>query len=97
MSKITTIKITTLKITTFGAIAIFSAAIATPVLAQDPGYTGSGGRRGLESQPTPYHGGSCVQGPGFGQPCAGRLYGWSIGRDRSRVGGEAPSFRPSGS
>jgi hypothetical protein len=45
----------------------------------------------------PYRGRSCIQGPGFGQPCPGPLYGWSVGRDRSRVGGLAPSLRPSGS
>ena len=78
------------------AVAILSAAFAAPVFAQDAGVWGPGGRYGLEPQPWPYQSRSCLQGPGFGQPCRGRLYGWSIGRDRSRVGGVAPSLRPSG-
>jgi hypothetical protein len=79
------------------AVALLSAAIASPVLAQDAGVTGPGSRRGLEPQPWPYYYRDCVQGPGFGQPCPGRLYGWSVGRDRSSVGGIEPSLRPSGS
>ena len=85
------------KTKTLGAIAILSAAVASPVLAQDAGVFGPEGRRGREPAPSPYYSRSCFQGPGFGQPCPGPLYGWSIGRDRSRVGGLAPSLRPSGS
>ena len=95
MSKIT-MQIGRTPVRTLGII-IFSAAVAMPAFAQDSEFTGAGGRSGWESRPAPYHGRSCVQGPGFGQPCPGPLYGWSIGRDRSRVGGEAPSLRPSGS
>jgi hypothetical protein len=72
-----------------GAVVIISAAAVTSVLAQDAGVFGPGSRYGLTPQPGPYHSRSCLQGPGFGRPCPGRLYGWSIGRDRSRVGGVA--------
>jgi hypothetical protein len=80
---------------TLSAIAILFAAVAGPVLAQDAGMFGPEGRRG--PPPARYYSRSCIQGPGFGGPCPGPFYGWSIGRDRSRVGGLAPSFRPSGS
>jgi hypothetical protein len=86
-----------IKMKTLAAVAILSAAIATPVFAQDLGVLGPGSRYRLKPQPVPYHSRSCFQGPGFGQPCQGRLYGWSIGRDRSSVGGIEPSLRPSGS
>jgi hypothetical protein len=85
------------KLKTLSAVVILSAAIAAPVFAQDGGSLGRGSRYGLEPQPLLHQSRSCFQGPGFGQPCPGRLYGWSVGRDRSRVGGLAPSFRPSGS
>ena len=79
-----------------GAIVV-STAVATPIFAQDAGGRMLGSRYRMESQPVPYHGRSCFQGPGFGQPCPGPLYGWSIGRDRSFPGGLDPSLRPSGS
>jgi hypothetical protein len=79
------------------AFVFLSAAVASPVLAQDAGLVGRGSYYGVDPQPVPYRSRSCFQGPGFGQPCPGRLYGWSIGRDRSRTGGVAPSLRPSGS
>jgi hypothetical protein len=79
------------------AIVILAAAFTGPVLARDAGMFGPESRRAMEPMPMPHYSRSCMQGPGFGQPCAGSLYGWSIGRDRSRVGGLAPSLRPSGS
>jgi hypothetical protein len=82
---------------TLSAIIILSVAVAGPVFAQDARIFGPPSYNGLEPAPGPYYYRSCIQGPGFGQPCPGRLYGWSIGRDRSRVGGVAPSLRPSGS
>jgi hypothetical protein len=81
---------------TLSAFIMLCAAITSPVFAQDGGPWGPGSRMGLELQPWSYRYRSCFQGPGFG-PCPGRLYSWSIGRDRSRVGGIAPSLRPSGS
>jgi hypothetical protein len=83
------------KIKTLSAIAILSAGVASPVLAQDAGVFGPEGHRAMESPPARYYSRSCIQGPGFGQPCPGPLFGWSIGRDRSRVGGLEPSLRPS--
>jgi len=82
---------------TISAVIILSAAIAGPVFAQDARIFGPTSYSGFEGPPGPYYYRSCIQGPGFGQPCPGRLYGWSIGRDRSRVGGIEPSLRPSGS
>ena len=82
------------KAKTLSAIAILSAAVASPVLAQDPGMLGPENRRGIEPPPVQYYSRSCFQGPGFGGPCPGPLYGWGIGRDRSRVGGLEPSLRP---
>ena len=90
------------RLKTLSAVVVVSAAIVTPIFvtpifAQDAGVYGPGSRYGTERRQVPYHGGSCFQGPGFGQPCPGRLYGWSIGRDRSFPGGIEPSLRPSGS
>ena len=87
------------KLKILSGVVILSAAIAAPAFAQGVEIWGPGSRYGWEPEPgSIYHyGRSCIQGPGFGEPCRGRLYGWSIGRDRSRVGGEAPSLRPSGS
>ena len=85
------------KMKTLGAVVVLSAAVATPVFGQNPCVFGPPSYSGLEPVPGPYYYRSCIQGPGFGQPCPGRLYGWRIGRDRSRVGGVAPSLRPSGS
>lgn len=77
------------------AVVILSAAVATPVFAQDAG-------NGLEPRPgSPYHGRgyysppAFYSAPAFFAPYAG--YGYFGGRDRSRVGGIAPSLRPSGS
>lgn len=86
---------TTMKM--LSAAAFLAAAIATPVFAQDTNLSGPADRYRSEPQPLPDYGRSCFQGPGFGQPCAGRLYGWSTGRDRSRAGRIDPSLRPSGS
>jgi hypothetical protein len=86
------------KTKTLGAIAIFSATLVSPVLDQDAGMFGPDGRRAVEPPPPPpprYYSRSCIQGPGFGGPCPGPLFGWSIGRDRSRIGGLEPSLRPS--
>jgi hypothetical protein len=86
-----------IRLKTLSAVVVLSAAIATPIFAQDAGVLGPGSRYGTEPQAVPYQSRSCFQGPGFGQPCPGRLYGWSIGRDRSVPGGIDPSLRPSGS
>jgi hypothetical protein len=85
------------KVKALSAAVLLSATFASPVFAQEFGVWGPQSRWGLEPQPWPHHYRSCIQGPGFGQPCPGRLFGWSIGRDRSSVGGIDPSLRPSGS
>jgi hypothetical protein len=89
---------------TLGAVIILSAAVATPVFAQDSGVLGSGSRthhgrthdlrnfRGVYNQ---------LNGPIYATPRAqdGRnveTFGFS-GRDPSWPGGEDPSLRPSGS
>ncbi len=87
------------------AAVILSAAIATPAFAQDLAVPGPGSRYGLEPQPGPiydgrgYYGGPVFySAPSYFAPYGG--YGWDgyfIGRDKSRVGGVAPSLRPSGS
>ncbi len=92
-----TLKMTKPKMTTLKALCaavVLAAAAASPVFARDGWAPGS--RVMVQRQPWRYYSRSCFQGPGFG-PCPGVLYGWSIGRDRSRVGGVAPSLRPSGS
>ncbi len=88
----TTLKMATLK--ALCAVVVLAAAAASPVFAWDGWQPGS--RVSVQQRPWPYYSRSCFQGPGSG-PCPGVLYGWSIGRDRSRVGGVAPSLRPSGS
>jgi hypothetical protein len=101
---------------TLAAIAVLSAAIATPALAQDFGVLGPGSRDGLTPQPGPtyhhaqayyhrstYHHRSGFRGAynrwnGHYDPEFRRNkedFGFS-GRDRSRVGGEAPWLHPSG-
>jgi hypothetical protein len=85
------------KMVTLGTILVV-VAIAAPALAQDDDALGPGNRYAYGLKPQrPHYSTSCIQGTGFGQPCPGPLYGWSVGRDRSRVGGVAPSLRPSGS
>jgi hypothetical protein len=93
------------KMKTLSAMIILSAAVATPVFAQDAGVRGP--------QPGPsYHGRAYdrwnyrgaynqLNGPFYATPrTEGGLsienFGFS-GRDPSRPGGEDPSLRPSGS
>ena len=85
------------KIRALGAAVVLSAAIASPVFAQDVGVSGPGSRRGLEPSRGRITPATAFKAQEFGQPCPGRLHGWSIGRDRSNVGGVEPSLRPSGS
>ncbi len=95
--KMTRLRMTMLKMTKLKAlcaVVVLAVAAASPVFARDAWQPRS--RAIVQQQPWPYYFRSCFQGPGFGA-CPGVLYGWSIGRDRSRVGGVAPSLRPSGS
>jgi hypothetical protein len=81
------------KLKTLSAAIILSATVATPVFAQ-PTYHGRAydRYRGAYNQ---------LSGPSFAAPQTQEE--WNIqnfgfsGRDRSRVGGEDPSLRPSGS
>ena len=80
---------TTLK--TLSAAIILSAAVATPVIAQ-PAHHGRANYRGAYNQ---------MIDPSFAAPQARgerniQNFGFG-GSDRSRVGGEDPSLRPSGS
>ena len=86
---------------TLSAVIILSAAVATPVFAQDAGVLGPGSGYGFRPQPGPtYHGraydrwnfrGAYDQsdGPFYATP----YFGFG-GMDRSWVGGEDPSRRP---
>jgi hypothetical protein len=94
---------------TLSAALILSAAIVTPVLAQDAGPIGPGSRDGLTPQPgATYHHSRMHHRSGF-RVAYNRWYGHYdpefrrnkqnfgfSGRDRSRVGGEAPWLHPSG-
>ena len=98
---------------TLSAVIILSAAVATPVFAQDASVLGPGSGYGFKPQRSPtYHGRAYdrwnyrgaynqLNGPFYAAPRTES--DWSIenfgfsGRDRSRVGGEDPSLRPSGS
>jgi hypothetical protein len=100
------------KVKTLSAMIILSAAVATPLFAQDAGVLGPGSRYGFEPQPGPtYHGRAYdrrnfrgaynqLNGPFYAAP---RMLDWTMenfgygGRDPSRPGGEDPSFHPSGS
>jgi len=94
-----------------GAAIILSAAVATPVFAQDAGAIGPGNRSGLESQPVMNYRGAFNQSfrgayNQSGAPFSARPltneerrniedFGFS-GRDPSRVGGEDAWLHPGG-
>jgi hypothetical protein len=83
------------------AIVILSAAVATPVLAQDAGVFGPY-HHGRHHHVWNYRGAyNQMGGPSYAVPPtqSGRNienFGFS-GRDPSRIGGEDPSLHPSGS
>ena len=98
------------KISTLSAVMMFSAAVASPVFAQDEaGVPGPGSRYGLEPQagPTPhiraednYRGAqNQLNGPSYTTPETQEdkrnIEDFGFsGRDPSRVGGEDPSLNP---
>jgi hypothetical protein len=90
-------------IKTMSAVAILTAAIATPVLAQDAAVTGLGSRYGLTPQPgaTFHHARAYNQAYHLWNVSDSEFrrnkanFGFS-GRDRSRIGGEAPWLHPGG-
>jgi hypothetical protein len=87
------------KMKTLSAMIILSAAITTPVFAQDAGLRGPGSRYGLESQSGLRGAYNQVNGPSHAAPRTGN--GSNIenfgSRDPSRMGGQDPSFNPSSS
>ena len=84
------------KMETLSVVLILSAAVTTPVLAQDAGVRGPGTRYGLAPHRGAYN---QLNGPSYATPRTAN--GWNIenvgfsGRDRSWVGGEDPSLNPS--
>jgi hypothetical protein len=90
------------KMRTLSAAIILSAAVATPVFAQDTGVRGPGSRYGLASQTAPRGAYNQLNGPSDATPRALddehkrdiENFGFS-GRDPSRVGGEDPDLKPS--
>jgi hypothetical protein len=81
------------KMKTLSAVIILSAAVATPVFAQDAGVRGPGSRYGLEPQPGPtYHG----RNRGAYNQMNGLFYATPRTRD-GWTGGEDPSLRPASS
>jgi hypothetical protein len=83
------------KMKTLSAVIFLSATVATPVFAQS---TYHGRAHGLRNF---YGANNQLNGPLYATPRT--LDGWNmetfgfIGRDPSRVGGEDPDLRPSGS
>jgi hypothetical protein len=87
---------------TLSAVIVLSAAVATPVLAQDAGVRGPGSRIGLQSQPGSRGAYNRLNGPFHATPRT--RDGWNIenyfgfnGRDPSIPGGEDPSLNPASS
>lgn len=79
------------KLKTLSVAIILSTAVATPVIAQ-PAHHGRANYRGAYNQMTePFYAAPQTQGERNIEN-----FGFS-GRDPSRVGGEDPSLRPSGS
>jgi hypothetical protein len=89
-----------IKLKTLSAVIILSAAVTTPVFAQDAGVRGPGSRYGLESQSGLRGAFNQMNGPSHAIPRTGNgsnieNFG-SSGSDPSRIGGQDPSFKPSG-
>jgi hypothetical protein len=88
-----------IKMKALGAALILSAAIVTPVFAQDAGAVGPGNRYGLESRPVTNYRGAYDQLDARPLTNEERVnienFGFS-GRDSSRVGGEDAWLHPGG-
>jgi hypothetical protein len=87
------------KMKTLSAVIILSAAVTTPVFAQDAGVRGPGSRYGLGSQSGLRGAYNQINGPSNATPRTGNgsnieNFG-SSRRDPSRMGGQDPSFNPS--
>jgi hypothetical protein len=87
------------KMKALGAAIIFSAAVVTPVFAQDAGAIGPGNRYGLESQAVTNYRAAYDQSEARPLTNEERRnienFGFS-GRDPSRVGGEDAWLHPGG-
>jgi hypothetical protein len=89
------------KMKTLSVVIILSAAVATPVLAQDAGVRESGSRHGLESNSSPRGAYNQLNGPSYTAIQTRDL--WSPEnsgnneRDPSITGGEDTTRRPSSS
>jgi hypothetical protein len=92
-----------IKMKALGAAIILSAAVVTPVFAQDAGAIGPGHRYGLESRPATNYRGAYDQSEAsfYARPLTNEErrniedFGFS-GRDPSRVGGEDAWLHPGG-
>jgi hypothetical protein len=88
------------KMKTIGAMIIFSAAVATPVLAQDAGVRGPGSRYALDSRSSARGAYKQLNGPSYA--AAQTRNHWSPEnsgtneKDPSIPGGEDTTLRPSG-
>ena len=89
------------KLKTLCALIILSAAVATPVLAQDAGARGPGSRYGLESQSGPRGAYNQLNAPSYAAtPTRGHWNPENSGnpeRDPLITGGYDTTRRPSGS
>jgi hypothetical protein len=87
------------KMETLSAMIILSAAIATPVFAQDAGVLQPGSHRASKPQPVANYqsnfraGFNQLNGTPRTQDDSKEKLGFA-GRDPSQVGGEDPTFRP---
>ena len=90
------------KMETLSAVIILSAAIATPVFAQDAGVLRPGSRSGSKPQPVTNHrsnfrtGHNQLNGTPRTQDGPNRESLGFGGSDPTRVGGEDPTLRPAG-
>jgi hypothetical protein len=88
-----------IKMKALGAAIILSAAVVTPVFAQDAGAIGPGNRYGLEPRPVTTYRGAYDQSEARPLTNEERRniedFGFS-GRDPSRVGGEDAWLHPGG-
>ena len=81
---------------TLSAIAILTAALGSPVLAQD--MTGDGMTHHKSSYATRHFRNSYDQAPGFyaGSRAGDDWFTQAYGLDRSRIGDRDPDFNPAG-
>ena len=89
------------KMKTLSAVIILSAAVATPVFAQDAGVRGPGSRIGVQSQPGSRGAYNQLNGPSYATTRTRDRWNpanpSTIERDPSTPGGEDTALRPSSS